>query len=284
MHALRMLTPAGRHRRVRRDCHTLRLSTVLAILPPSWFVCSLTAFHFPRCFSAFPSTPTVRFRKSTHRGRLPTFPPAPALHPLTTTHTVVDNGARPTLLRCADIAASVRTRGYVDNLRGITTARAPNVSLSTPCLRSTSLFRFFPVLDGSTLASLFCFSRLYLVRSKFCKSRLCLDQANASTETKSSLLLAAMLIATPAEKTVPSGRGRSSPSRDRPSGGRPVGQAPPPGQTVTHHATSLQVCRALLRKALRWQTPKRIRADTERRVVSLRALLHMAGTWQPNVA
>ncbi|NTX19005.1 DUF3717 domain-containing protein [Burkholderia cepacia] len=102
--------------------------------------------------------------------------------------------------------------------------------------------------------------------------------------TKSSRWLAAMLIATPAEKTVPSGRGRSSPSRYRPSGARPVGQAPPPGRTVTHHATSLQVCRALLRKALRWQTPKRIRADTERRVVSLRALVHMAGTWQPNVA
>ncbi|CAG9236046.1 hypothetical protein BGLA2_700053 [Burkholderia gladioli] len=77
-----------------------------------------------------------------------------------------------------------------------------------------------------------------------------------------SLRLAAMMIATPAEKTVPSGRCRSAPSRYRPSRGRPVGQAPPPGQTVTHHATALRVCRALLRKALHWQTPMLSRAAT----------------------
>jgi hypothetical protein len=45
----------------------------------------------------------------------------------------------------------------------------------------------------------------------------------------------------------------------------------------------LRVCRALLRKALHWQTPKRIRADTEANLKSRYALLHKAGTWQPNV-
>ncbi len=74
--------------------------------------------------------------------------------------------------------------------------------------------------------------------------------------TKSSLLLAAMPIATPAEKPVIPGPVRASPSRYRPSGGRPVGQAPPPDQTVTHHSTPLRVLKALLRKPLSGRTPK----------------------------
>ncbi len=74
--------------------------------------------------------------------------------------------------------------------------------------------------------------------------------------TKSSLLLAAMPIATPAEKPVIPRPVRASPSRYRPSGGRPVGQAPPPDQTVTHHATPLRVLKALLRKPLSGRTPK----------------------------
>lgn len=172
----------------------------------------------------------------------------------------------------------------MENLRGITTARAPNVSLSSPCLRPTSLFRFFPVLNGSTLAYLFCFSRPSLVPRKSCKSRLVPQPGERLNGTKSSLLLAAMPIATPAEKPVIPGPVRASPSRYRPSGGRPVGQAPPPDQTVTHHATPLRVCRALLRKALHWQTPKRIRAATEAHPKSRNTLLHKAGTWQRNVA
>ncbi|SOT46125.1 hypothetical protein F01_570111 [Burkholderia cenocepacia] len=70
----------------------------------------------------------------------------------------------------------------MENLRGITTLVAPNFSQSAPCLRSSFLFRFFPVLNGSTLAYRFCFSRPSLVPRKSCKSRLCLNQANASME------------------------------------------------------------------------------------------------------
>ena len=92
------------------------------------------------------------------------------------------------------------------------------------------------------------------------------------------------VIATPAEKTVLPGPVRSSPSRYRLVYRHGVGQAPPPDQSVTHHATALRMCRALLRKALHWQTPLRARADTETPINSLQALISLARTRQTNVA
>ncbi|MDW9232890.1 hypothetical protein C7S15_8941 (plasmid) [Burkholderia cepacia] len=48
------LTPAARHRRVRRDFHTQCLAIVVAILLPLWCVHFLTAFHFRCCSSSCP--------------------------------------------------------------------------------------------------------------------------------------------------------------------------------------------------------------------------------------
>ena len=92
--------------------------------------------------------------------------------------------------------------------------------------------------------------------SLFCKIFAVLHPGERLNGTKSSLLLAAMPIATPAEKPVVPGPVRAPPSRYRPFRGRPVGQAPPPDQTVTHHATPLRVLKALLRKPLSGTTPK----------------------------
>ncbi len=123
--------------------------------------------------------------KSAHRGRFPTYPPVPALHPFSTTNTVVGNGARPTLLRCRSIAASVRTRGYVENLRGITTARAPNFQPDMHCLRSTTSLPICRTEDGSTCAFIFCFFSLCFPLCDAGKTSLCFNQANASAATKS---------------------------------------------------------------------------------------------------
>ncbi len=123
--------------------------------------------------------------KSAHRGRFPTYPPAPALHPFSTTNTVVENGARPTLLRCRSIAASVRTRGYVENLRGITTARAPNFRPDMHCLRSTISLPICRTEDGSTCAFIFCFFSQCFRLCDAGKTSLCFNQANASAATKS---------------------------------------------------------------------------------------------------
>ncbi len=123
--------------------------------------------------------------KSAHRGRFPTYPPVPALHPFSTTNTVVENGARPTLLRCRSIAASVRTRGYVENLRGITTARAPNFQPDMHCLRSTTSLPICRTEDGSTCAFIFCFFSLCFRLCDAGKTSLCFNQANASAATKS---------------------------------------------------------------------------------------------------
>ncbi len=123
--------------------------------------------------------------KSAHRGRFPTYPPVPALHPFSTTNTVVENGARPTLLRCRSIAASVRTRGYVENLRGITTARAPNFQPDMHCLRSTTSLPICRTEDGSTCAFICCFFSLCFRLCDAGKTPLCFNQANASTATKS---------------------------------------------------------------------------------------------------
>ncbi len=123
--------------------------------------------------------------KSAHRGRFPTYPPVPALHPFSTTNTVVENGARPTLLRCRSIAASVRTRGYVENLRGITTARAPNFQPDMHCLRSTPSLPICRTEDGSTCAFICCFFSLCFRLCDAGKPPLCFNQANASAATKS---------------------------------------------------------------------------------------------------
>ncbi|XHO77745.1 hypothetical protein BCC0238_007339 (plasmid) [Burkholderia gladioli] len=123
--------------------------------------------------------------ESAHRGRFPTYPPVPALHPFSTTNTVVENGARPTLLRCRSIAASVRTRGYVENLRGITTARAPNFQPDMHCLRSITSLPICRTADGSTCAFLCCFFSLCFRLCDAGKTSLCFNQANASAATKS---------------------------------------------------------------------------------------------------
>lgn len=53
-----------------------------------------------RFLSGYCSAPIYPLPESAHAGRFPTFPPVPALLPFSTTNAVVENGARPTLLRC----------------------------------------------------------------------------------------------------------------------------------------------------------------------------------------
>ncbi|WP_208453118.1 hypothetical protein, partial [Burkholderia gladioli] len=77
------------------------------------------------------------------------------------------------------------TRGYVENLRGITTARAPNFQPDMHCLRSTTSLPICRTEDGSTCAFISCFFSLCFPLCDAGKTPLCFNQANASAATKS---------------------------------------------------------------------------------------------------